>query len=106
MVYTDAPGMSHSGVALRYNDQSFSTTTHIHTWLATVRGEIAEFEIRAAILGLCAARELFPEAPVLFFRDNQGARGAAARGSCRTSERSTLAAVFWNVADKLGGLLG
>ena len=101
-VYTDASGGGHVGVTIHYDGSAYCTATHLPHWIRTAKAKTADYELRGSVLGACVARALFPDMPVLLFCDNQGARGAINRGSCKTSHGRALAAISWIVSAENG----
>ena len=98
LAYTDASGEGHIGCVIYIDGKRTMGHTHLPQWFRDLLPGIFEYEICANIFGLAMAAELAPGRPVLLCCDNQGAKGAVIRGSCRTKLGRILVSAFWAMA--------
>ena len=70
VVYADACGEGHLGVAMFADGSVIVAHTHAPAWLAALG--IGVLEQAAALFGLCVAMEVDPGRNVLLFCDNTG----------------------------------
>ena len=109
VIYTDAEGTGHCAAVVFDGTKKASCVTHIHLpqWMLKDDSDtgIFEFELAAICLGVCIAVDRFPGRPILICADNQGARGAVIRGTCRTHVGRLLSSFLWRTAANTSSML-
>ena len=97
LVYVDAAGCGHAGAAAFYDTSSRISHTHLPGWLTEI-GEIYDFEMTGAILGLALANVVAPGRPIVIYIDNTAAASTIVRGNCKTAIGRAPTSVFWLIA--------
>ena len=96
LVYTDACGDGHIGVAVFLGGFAYVAHTHVPKWMRAFK--IGELEMPGALFGLCVATELATGRPILICCDNACAKWTIVRGNSRNAFSRGMAAIFWAVA--------
>ena len=102
VVYTDACGEGHLGAVLC---SPLGVTAHGHAplWMHEQAGAgIYEWELLAALLGLCLVIQYTRHTPVLLFVDNKAAQSALISGSGASDLANQICAAFWALAASAG----
>ena len=102
VVYDDAAGFGHLGVAIYADGTEFVYSPHCPEWMADAHCDIYDLEIAAALFGLCVVAEFCPDRSVTMCRDNRGSTQTLARGACKTEFAMMACATFWNLAESKG----
>ena len=97
VVYTDACGEGHLGAVLCHPT---GVTTHGHAprWMYRAGGGIYEWELLAALLGLCLVIRYTKNTPVVLFVDNQAALAALISGNGDSDLANQICGAFWALA--------